>query len=79
MISAKGYKQNHKKTLDKLKFKDTLYEKLAGSLKSVQVMKAKDTQNCLGLKETTETCHLGPSAKEPAEMIDSYWMGIWGW
>lgn len=42
--------------------------------KSVQVMKARATQtNHLGLKETTETCHLGPSpAEEAAQIIDSY-------
>lgn len=52
MISAKVYKLNHKKTLDKLKFKDTTNEKLAVIFRSVRVTKARDTlRNYLGLKE----------------------------
>lgn len=43
---------NHKKTLGKLKFKDTIYEKLAVIFQSVRVTKAKDTlRNYLRLKE----------------------------
>lgn len=43
---------------------------------SVRVIKAKDTQeNCLGLKETTETCQPDPSATKEIWIIDRYWMG----
>lgn len=71
MISAKVYKLNHKKTLDKLKFKGTIYEKLAIIFQSVGFTKAKDTlRNYLGLKEgTTEICQLGPAPTKGATGI----------
>lgn len=74
MISAKVYKLNHRKALDKLKFKGTIYEKLAAIFQSVCVTKAKDrhTEELFGIKGgTTEICQLGPSPTKGATGIIS--------